>query len=139
MLDRSNLSAQSTYRFRLDWGIDGLRNLALHADVIVIVDILSFTTTVSVAVDHGAIVHPYRWEDDSAEVFAKSVGAQMLNRRESHGLSLSPASMKQAHRGQGLVISSPNGSTLAHTAKEMGSSSRVACEMRKRWLPICVR
>ena len=36
---------QSTYQVRLEWGIEGLARLA-PADVIVVVDVLRFSTTV---------------------------------------------------------------------------------------------
>lgn len=44
---------QSRYQVRLEWGPEGLRRLA-HAEVVVIVDVLSFSTTVIDAVADGA-------------------------------------------------------------------------------------
>jgi 2-phosphosulfolactate phosphatase len=44
---------QSTYQVRLEWGVDGLARLA-PADIVVVVDVLRFSTTVIEAVGHGA-------------------------------------------------------------------------------------
>jgi 2-phosphosulfolactate phosphatase len=48
--------SQSSYQVRFDWGIEGARAVASDADVIVIVDILSFCTAVDVAVAAGGSV-----------------------------------------------------------------------------------
>jgi 2-phosphosulfolactate phosphatase len=48
--------SQSSYQVRFDWGIEGARTVAADADVIVIVDVLSFCTTVDVAVAGGGSV-----------------------------------------------------------------------------------
>jgi len=111
---------QSSYTVRFDWGLDGLACLAPISDAVVIVDVLSFTTAVGIAVDRGATVYPYRLEEESATLFAESVDALLLNKRDEGGLSLSPASMQHVQSGQKLVLPSPNGSTLAFTAREYG-------------------
>ena len=46
---------------RFDWGVDGLAACGAGAAAIVIVDVLRFTTAVSVAVARGAEVLPYVW------------------------------------------------------------------------------
>ncbi|WAA66943.1 2-phosphosulfolactate phosphatase [Microbacterium oxydans] len=46
---------QSTYQVRLDWGTAGLARLA-PADIVVVVDVLRFSSTVIDAVDSGADV-----------------------------------------------------------------------------------
>ena len=55
---------QSTYRLRMEWGPTGAE--ALPADYAVVVDVLSFTTTLSVALDRGIEVYPFRWKDSRA-------------------------------------------------------------------------
>lgn len=47
---------QGAYRVRVDWGLDGAVALSAGADVAVVVDVLSFTTTLSVALDAGVRV-----------------------------------------------------------------------------------
>ena len=71
----------SGMRVLLEWGTDGLDALGPSADVIVIVDVLSFSTCVDVAVGRGATVHPYRWRDDSAATFAAEHDAHLAKRR----------------------------------------------------------
>jgi 2-phosphosulfolactate phosphatase len=62
---------QRQFAVRMDWGLQGAQAISRGADFVVIVDVLSFTTTVSVALDQGAEVFPYPWRDDSARAFAR--------------------------------------------------------------------
>ena len=91
---------QSGFDVRCEWGENGVQRLAPGADVVVIVDVLSFSTCVEVANSRGAIVFPYRWKDESAAAFAASVNAELASvRRAGGGYSLSPASLMSAtHR-----------------------------------------
>src|SRR5690606_41086987 len=63
---------QSSYSVRFDWGERGLEALGPLSDTIVIVDVLSFSTSVDIAVSRGARVLPYRLRDDSAAEYAVS-------------------------------------------------------------------
>lgn len=75
---------QSRAAVRFDWGLAGARAIAEGAAAAVIVDVLSFTTAVSVAVDSGVAVYPYRFRDTSAAAFAASRGALLaVGRREA--------------------------------------------------------
>ncbi len=108
---------QAEYDLRCEWGLPGLLELAPLSDAVVIVDILSFSTAVDIAVSNGASVLPYRWRDDSAAAFAKEKQAQLAHgRRSKSGYSLSPASLRTIPAGTALVLPSPNGSTLSFTA-----------------------
>src|SRR5690606_21992060 len=94
---------------------------------VVVVDVLRFTTAVDVAVARGAVVHPYRWHDGTEAGFAAERGAVVAERTTSTEpgppWSLSPASLASIPEGQGLVLPSPNGSTLCHRAAEAGASA----------------
>ena len=57
---------QPDHQVRLEWGPTGAMALARAVDVAVVVDVLSFTTTVTVAVDRGITFFPYRWGDEGA-------------------------------------------------------------------------
>lgn len=113
---------QSPHDVRFDWGMSGL--LALRdCRTFIIVDVLSFSTCVSVVVDQDAEVLPFRFNDaDAAQAFALENGAILAARRGSRGrYSLSPASLQHIPAHTKLVLPSPNGSTLSSTAVSMGS------------------
>lgn len=104
---------QLPYTVRFEWGPDAAA-ITSGADLAVVVDVLSFTTCVSVALDRGAEVFPYAWKDTSAEDFAAHHGAQLAGPRDGGGLSLSPASLRAADSLDRVVLPSPNGSALCH-------------------------
>jgi 2-phosphosulfolactate phosphatase len=106
---------QVEYDLRCEWGIRGVRSLAPISDAIVIVDILSFSTAVDIAVANGASVIPYRWKDDSARAFARSKQALLAQgRRSSAGpYTLSPSSLQSIPSHTALVLPSPNGSSIS--------------------------
>ena len=99
---------------------------AVSADVVVVVDVLRFTTAVDAAVSRGIAVHPYRWRDDGAARLAASVGAVLAD--GSPGApSLSPGSLLDLPMGSAVVLPSPNGSTCAALAAERGATVVAAC------------
>lgn len=120
---------QLPYAVRFEWGLDGARAVVPGADLAVVVDVLSFTTCVSVAVDRGAIVFPYPLRDAAASEFAVRHDALLAGPRGSEGLSLSPSSLRRARVLDRVVLPSPNGSTISH---ELASSARqvVAVSLR---------
>jgi 2-phosphosulfolactate phosphatase len=133
--------SQDRHVVRLDWGptaAEGLTTYAVAAGspvCAVVVDVLSFTTCVSVAVDGGTTVHPYPWKDDSAEAFAAARGATLAvprsRSRHGGGVSLSPSSIRAAGPLRDLVLPSPNGSTIA--ARLAGAGAQVvAASLRNR-------
>ena len=105
---------QSEFDIRCEWGEPGVAHLAPACDVVVIVDVLSFTTSVEIATSQGAVVFPYRWQDESAVTFAAAVTAEVARaKRSGQGYSLSPASLLHIPSGTRLVLPSPNGATLS--------------------------
>ena len=104
---------QSQYHLKCEWGLAGLRALQHATDAIVIVDVLSFSTAVDIALSNGASVLPYRWKDTSAKQFAADKGAILAGGRGDGGAyTLSPASLRSIPAETLLVLPSPNGSTL---------------------------
>lgn len=103
---------QSEFNLRCEWGKEGIAQLAPVSDVVVIVDVLSFSTSVEIATNNGAIVFPYRWKDESALDYAKSFQAELATSRSSNNYSLSPTSLTKIPTGTKLVLPSPNGSSL---------------------------
>jgi len=108
---------QADYDVRCEWGLQGLRRLAPISDVVVIVDVLSFTTCVEMGVSGGGLLFPYRWKDEKAREFAESIGAELAGGRGGGArYSLSPGSILSIEKGAKLVLPSPNGSTLSTEA-----------------------
>lgn len=103
---------QSEFDIRLEWGEQGVALLAPISDVIVIVDVLSFTTCVEIATSRKAIIYPYRGKMEMAQEYARSVNAELAEKRRDAKYSLSPKSMLNISQGLKLVLPSPNGSTL---------------------------
>src|SRR4051812_39718430 len=112
---------QQGFAYRFDWGATGLRCLAPEADVVILVDILRFTSAVSAAVEGGSVVLPYPWSRDDLQAFAESHGAIAAGMREDSALSLSPTDLLTMPAGTRLVLPSPNGSALAFMARSLGS------------------
>lgn len=122
---------QAGFAHRFDWGEAGLRRLAPHSDVIVVVDVLSFTTSVDIAVGRGATVYPYRWRDDRAAAFAAQIDAILAGGRSGTQTdvpsSLSPSSLLTIPAGARLVLPSPNGATLSQLATDLGAIVLAGC------------
>lgn len=115
---------QGTFAVRCEWGPVGAS--LVPADVAVVVDVLSFTTTVTVAVGRGITVFPYRWRDEQARAYAASRDALLavgrLEARELPGqVSLSPAAMAALTGVDRVVLPSPNGSTITHALAGTGA------------------
>ncbi len=129
---------QSAHSVRMEWGPTGA--LAVAADVRVVVDVLSFTTTLGIAIDRGITVLPYVWKDERAREYAAARDAHLaIGRLEARGLgsdrpaeiSLSPAEMVTAElRGvTRVVLPSPNGSAICFALAGTGASV-VAASLR---------
>lgn len=136
----------------LEWGVAGARLLAGRCDVLVVVDVLSFTTSLTVAAARGVTVWPFGSDPGSdlggdprstgpgggAEALAEAVGARLAHGRSaSGGPTLSPASLLDLPAGSRLVLPSPNGSAIAHAAVAeglpvLGASLRNAAAVARR-------
>ena len=111
MADKTSAHGQAAYDVCFDWGPTGAAAIAVGADLAVVVDVLSFTTTLSVAAERGVTVFPYRWRDATAEQYAADRDATLARgRSEPSGVTLSPASVLAAPELERLVLPSPNGS-----------------------------
>ncbi len=121
---------QQGFAFRFGWGADGLAVLAPVCDVIVVVDVLRFTTAVSVAVSGGSTVFPYAAHGDDAVSFAAERDAVLAGRREDGPVSLSPTDLQSLPRGSRIVLPSPNGSALSLRARELGAPFVLAGSLR---------
>ncbi|HVF11562.1 MAG TPA: 2-phosphosulfolactate phosphatase [Actinomycetota bacterium] len=118
---------QAGWQVRFEWGLEGVEALAPISDVLIVVDVLRFTTTVSAAIEQGAIIYPYQWKDASVDDFAIRVGALTVEASAHRGYSLSPLSMNKIPRGTRLVLPSPNGSAASFAAQRVSKVVLAGC------------
>ncbi len=119
---------QSLFTIRCEWGLSALEHLA-PSDIVVVVDVLSFSTSVDIATSRGAKIFPYRWKDDTAIAYAKERHAELASTRDHFEgkYSLAPSSLVDAPASLRLVLPSPNGSTIAFRAMEQGAIVIAGC------------
>ncbi|GAA4747129.1 hypothetical protein GCM10023350_34890 [Nocardioides endophyticus] len=114
---------QPDYRVRFEWGPTGAAAVALPDEVAVVVDVLSFTTTLSVAMDAGITVYPFRWKDARAEAYAAERDAVLARDRSARtGISLSPVTVRASSGVERLVLPSPNGSAISFALADSGAT-----------------
>jgi 2-phosphosulfolactate phosphatase len=101
---------------RLAWAAEGGALLARVCPVLVVVDILRFTTAVEVAVTHGAQVVPARWPVREG---SGSAGPARY--------SLSPVSLLGVPAGIRVELASPNGSTVSLAVAAAGAVVLAGC------------
>ena len=110
--------AQTEFDIRCEWGMQGLEKLATISNIVIIVDVLSFSTCVDIACNNNAVILPYRWKDKSALEYAKSKKAELASfERQSAKFSLSASSLTDLQANTKLILPSPNGSTLSLLSK----------------------
>ncbi|MDP9798350.1 2-phosphosulfolactate phosphatase [Catenuloplanes nepalensis] len=122
--------AQPGAGVRFDWGLAGASELGRVCAALVVVDVLSFTTAVDVAVGRGTRVHPFPWSAQ-AEEYASRVGAvAAVGRTEvsrERPWSLSPAALRRAPSTPDLVLPSANGSAICAAASATGLPVVAGC------------
>ena len=108
------------YQCHVDWGITASIRAAERGDILVIVDVLSFSTSVIAAVSRGAVIYPCPMGHDRFE-YAARVGAEAAVRRkqvpEKGRFSLSALTYQQIEPGTRVVLPSPNGGTCSYEAR----------------------
>jgi 2-phosphosulfolactate phosphatase len=110
---------QLDWELRFDWGRDGLAAVGDGAGAVVVVDVLRFTSAVSVAVARGVEVLPYRWGiGDAARAYAARHGAELAGSRGDGTWSLSPTDLADIAAGTRVVLPSPNGAAISFAAHD---------------------
>ncbi|GHJ60124.1 hypothetical protein NOK12_26420 [Nocardioides sp. OK12] len=123
---------QRDHAVRLDWGPVGAATAS--ADVSVVVDVLSFSTSVTIAVERGMHVLPFAWKDARAAAYAEQQDATLavgrLEAARGDGVpapSLSPAGLLTCEPVPRLVLPSPNGSTISAALQDTGTQVLIGC------------
>ncbi len=113
---------QAGYDRRFGWGRRAVRAAVERGDVIVLVDVLSFTTCVGAAIAHGATIHPFPMrEPEAAAAYAAEVGATVRTGDlddPSGRRALSPVGFGPEDAGRSWVLCSPNGATCSRMAAD---------------------
>lgn len=113
---------QSPYNCRLEWGKRGAREASERGDIVVVVDVLSFSSTVVSALRSGAIIFPYP-PDLDGKMYADSIGAEyILGRAEAARKgrpTLSPMTFNEENKNKQYVLSSLNGAYCSWIASKV--------------------
>lgn len=137
---------QTDYEVRFDWGQAGLRSIAPGAGVIVVIDSISFTTTIERAVAEGLAVTPYAGRRDEAVAAGEAltgVDAVLAGPRGGSGVTLSPSSITPESVAalapvDRVVMPSFNGSRVAALAASYAVPVVAACLRNRsavaRWI-----
>jgi 2-phosphosulfolactate phosphatase len=113
-------SAQTPYRVRLEWGRRGARTAAERGDILIVVDVLSFSTTVITALAQGVTLYPCATDDEARAIAERTRAEIAVHRRDVPAkgrFSLSPLSFLSAEKaanganGAKIALPSPNGAT----------------------------
>ncbi len=99
----------------LEWGGAGLREGGRLADVVVVVDVLSFSTAVAEGVAAGAEVYPLRAGDRYATKVAERLGARLVSAGD------------RVRTPERVVLVSPHGGALALDAAATGATVVAGC------------
>lgn len=118
--------ALMTKRVGVEWGLEGALHYAGRVDGIVVVDVLSFSTSVAVAVDRGAQVWPHPGGPEARQLAAEVDGVLAGRRTLTDGPSLSPTSLLDLPADSRLVLPSPNGGVIAYSLVGQGCQVLVA-------------
>ena len=115
---------QTGYDVRLDWGAEGVAALGRECAVLVVVDVLSFSTTTDLVVGRGGRVLPVRWRDERGVTQARAAGAVIAG---EGAFTLRPSSVTEIPPGTLLALPSPNGATLCEAAAATGARVLAGC------------
>ncbi|WP_227397088.1 2-phosphosulfolactate phosphatase [Jeotgalibacillus aurantiacus] len=115
---------QHGYEIKLEWGRRGAREAAERGDIIIIVDVLSFSSTVTAAMNVQATIFPFPPSEDG-RLYAKEKDAEyILGRAEAakRGLpTLSPVTFGSEHANKRFVLSSLNGAYCTWLASDVAA------------------
>lgn len=110
----------------VEWGPPAVEVFEGWADVVVVVDVLSFSTAVDVVVSRGAAAVPSAIDREAIARLGEQHGAHVAVPRSktsaTRPYSLSPASLGSLPANSTVVLASPNGATLTARLAAGGAS-----------------
>ena len=103
-------------RVGVEWGLQGALNYAPSVDAIVVVDVLSFSTSVAVAVGRGAQVWPHPGGPGAREL-ADEVDGLLAGRRtlDRRPLAVAHLTARPARRARGWCCPRPTAAPIAYS------------------------
>lgn len=127
---------QDGYSVRFEWGAAAAHELARLGDVLVVVDVLSFSTTVSVAMDRGIRIKPV-----GADAVASGVptAVRREDTTEAQPWSLSPLFIRTGPHADVIALPSPNGARISEAAAALGAVVFAGCLRNARATAIAAR
>jgi len=115
-----NPFTQEDFPVRLLWGPRGAAIAADRGDILIVVDVLRFSSAVAAAVANGVTLIPVRSGEESAIATREGAILAISSQTAKPGdFSLSAQSYECAEPGTRVVISSANGATCARIADQV--------------------
>ncbi len=113
----------------LGWGDAGVQRAMADGSIVVIVDVLRFSSTVTTAVANGFTIAPCARAEDAARL-AESTGAIPSGPTGRARYSLSPLDYLNPHEPEEVALVSPNGAALCASLGEQ--PGYIACLLNAR-------
>lgn len=109
---------------RLEWGRRGARAAAERGDILVVVDVLSFSTTVATAVARGARIYPCGKGEDPEAIARREAAVVAAARQDVPAkgeFSLSPLTFlnRSLNTPPRVVLPSPNGAACTRYGRDV--------------------
>lgn len=118
----SDWFGQGGYDVRLEWGRFGARKAVERGDILVVVDVLSFSSAVVTATAHDITIYPCGTQSEAETMALRVEGEVAVHRRDvpSKGThSLSPLSFLNGKPGAKVAVASPNGATCSRFGRDV--------------------
>jgi 2-phosphosulfolactate phosphatase len=113
---------QSPYTCRVEWGRRGAREAANRGDIVIVIDVLSFSSTVVSALNYGALIYPFPPNLNGKDYALKINAEYILGRAEAAKVgkpTLSPVSFNEEHTNKKYVLTSLNGAFCTWIASKV--------------------
>lgn len=121
-LQIEDVFGQSEYRCRLHWGRHGAHRAADRGDILVVVDVLSFTSSVATAIAYDGQIIPCPDTASALEIAHQKNAIAAVSRRdavENGGFSLSPISYIEMKARKRVAVKSLNGAVCSALAYQL--------------------